>query len=93
MENHTVKQTDQPFCNSDGIMILHTSTFQYRLWEAAKQQRSRIRDGHAQRSMLDSNVDILDSMAESEALNSLMPGTVDAQLYTAGEVLFCSSYR
>ena len=31
----------------------------------------------------------IESMAESEAINSLVPGTAKVQLYTAGESLFC----
>ncbi len=53
--------------------------------QVAKLQKVRVSSRLAQQQLLGSGVDILDTMADSDALSDRQAASVDAQLYAAGE--------
>ncbi len=53
--------------------------------QVAKLQKVRISSKLAQQQLLESGVDILDTMADADALSDRQAASVDAQLYAAGE--------
>ncbi len=53
--------------------------------QVAKLQKVRVSSRLAQQQLLGSGVDILDTMADSDALSDRQAASVDAQLHAAGE--------
>ncbi len=53
--------------------------------QVAQLQKVRISSKLAQQQLLESGVDILDTMADADALSDRQAASVDAQLYAAGE--------
>ncbi len=61
--------------------------------QVAKLQKVRIRSRLAQQHFLESGVDILDTMADPDAIIDRQAASVDAQLYAAGETSCLRSCR
>ena len=53
--------------------------------QVAKLQKVRISSKLAQQHLLESGVDILDTMADTDTVSDRQAASVDAQLYAAGE--------
>ncbi len=53
--------------------------------QVAQLQKVRISSKLAQQHLLESGVDILDTMADQDVLSDRQAASVDAQLYAAGE--------
>ena len=56
--------------------------------QVAKLQKVRISSRHAQQHLLESGVDILDTMADSDTLSDRQGASVDAQVHAAGETSY-----
>ena len=56
--------------------------------QVAKLQKVRISSKLAQQHLLESGVDILDTMADSDTLSDRQGASVDAQVYAAGETSY-----